>query len=704
MRQRLRFGIGLTILLVMTGLIIWQGSFTVGPYGPSTPEQTYVFWGLSTLIFLLTVLLAFMLFRDAIKLYAARRAGVEGSRIRTKIVAGALCLTFLPTLFLVIWSVEVLNRNLDKWFSRPGENIKANLQEIGRALERETQLRGDTLARWLAGSSEIQGFLKSGHVPAEFFRSVCAGTGVEEAYILRSDGGNFAICRAEEPPAAPVRGDEPRQVGQEKTGTAALPGGAKVVVRVRMPLDLTESERELRAQVAQYNALASARRETRRFYIQLLLLITVFILFVATWVALFLARLITGPVTALLDAARAVRAGNLAHRVVAPATDEFATLVRAFNEMTAEMETNRDELERRRRFIEAMIESIPSGVVSLEHDGSIRLTNSALREILPLRAEPPARLYDLLPPEYEAELARMLKRARRTGVANRQLELSTEDGVRHLSLTVSALDARVTSGFVMVVEDASDLLRAQKMAAWHEVARRVAHELKNPITPIGLSAERILRQLDRTAAPPEVKRIIEDCCATIRREVESVKTLVDEFSQYARWPAAHLEPGNLNAVVEEALAVFAGRLDGIEVRRSLDPDLPPALIDAEQMKRAIVNLVDNAAEAMRDAPLRQIWVTTQTAAPETIELVIADTGKGIPVEEKEKLFLPYFSTKQRGTGLGLAIVSQIVAEHNGQIRVENNQPAGARFIIEIPAPAAADAESRGAGAPAERTA
>jgi nitrogen fixation/metabolism regulation signal transduction histidine kinase len=703
MRHRLRFGIGLTLLLVMTGLIIWQGSFTVGPYGPSTPEQTYVFWGLSTLIFLLTVLLGFMLFRDAIKLYAARRAGVEGSRIRTKIVAGALCLTILPMIFLVIWSVEVLNRNLDKWFSRPGENIKANLQDIGAALERETQMRGDTLARWLAGSSEIREFLKSGHVPAGFFGAVCAGTGVEEAFIQRTDGGSFAICRAGDPPPE-ERDGEPRRAGKEKTGMAPLPDGAQVVVRVRMPADLAESEREIRTQIEQYNALASARRETRRFYIQLLLLITVFILFVAAWVALFLARLITGPVTALLDAARAVRGGDLSHRVVAPAIDEFATLVRAFNEMTAELETNRGELERRRRFIEAVLESIPSGVVSLDRDGAIRLTNGALRGILKPRSDPPARLYDLLPADYEGDLGRMLKRARRTGMANRQIELRSDEGLRNISLTVSALDARVTSGFVMVVEDTSDLLRAQKMAAWHEVARRVAHELKNPITPILLSAERIVRQLERTHAPAEVKRIIEECCSTILREVESVKTLVDEFAQYARWPAARLEPGNLNAVVEEALSVFRGRLEGIELHVELDPELPPALIDREQMRRVLVNLVDNAAESMRESPLRQIRVATHALHADTLELVIADTGTGIPLAERERLFLPYFSTKQRGTGLGLAIVSQIVAEHRGHIRVEDNRPAGTRFIIEIPASSAPDAEPRGAKAHAERTA
>ncbi|MGC8795017.1 MAG: sensor histidine kinase, partial [Bryobacteraceae bacterium] len=264
-------------------------------------------------------------------------------------------------------------------------------------------------------------------------------------------------------------------------------------------------------------------------------------------------------------------------------------------------------------------------------------------------------------------------------------ELETGEGRRHLSATVAALDAKVGAGFVVVLEDTSELLRAQKALAWQEVARRVAHEIKNPLTPIALSTGRLGTQLERHNVPAEFRRIAEQCIQTIAREVESVKSLVDQFSQLARFPAARPAPADLNEVVQDALALFEGRLDGIELHCDLAPGLPPANLDRELFKRAIVNLVDNAAEAMHDSPLKRLYVATQAPSPEVLELVVADTGCGISPEDKEKLFLPYFSTKGRGTGLGLAIVSQILSEHKATIRVEDNEPAGARFIIEIPA-------------------
>ncbi|MBI5085495.1 MAG: HAMP domain-containing protein [Acidobacteria bacterium] len=689
MRQRLRLGIGLTLLLILVALVVWQGSFSVGDYGPTSPEQTYVFWGLSTLIFLLTVLLGFMLFRDAVKLYFARRAGVEGSRIRTKIVIGALGLTFLPTFFLVVWSVEVLNRNLDKWFSRPAEKIRLNMQEIGYSLEGEAGRRTQALARWVADSSQLAEFLKTGHAPGDFFASVCENGRAHEVFVTRKDGGRFSICEAMPPPAT---GDKDH--GKEVEARAAVPGGGEVVVLVQLPLDLAKRQAEIQKHIGDYDKLAANRKDYRRFYLQLLALITLFILFIATWVALFIARQISAPVTALLEAARAVRGGDLSYRVHVGATDELALLVRAFNEMTQDLQANQEELERRRRFIEAVLDSIPTGVVSLSPAGVVQLVNGAMGDIFPGgRIRPGVKLADLIPAEQQAEFTRLMRSARRTGSADRQFEVRTEEGIRHFAVTAAALEARLPSGYVLVIEDTSEILKAQKAAAWHEVARRIAHELKNPLTPIALSSERILRQLDRAQAPPEVQRVIRECCATIGREVESVKTLVDEFSQFARWPAAQPVPSDLNTVVEEGLAVFDGRLEGVQLHCSLAPNLPPVSLDREQFKRVIVNLVDNAAEAMRDVPLKELSVETQAAGGDMVELVIADTGCGITTEDKEKLFLPYFSTKQRGTGLGLAIASHIVAEHGAHIRVVDNHPAGARFIIELPVVAQVDAPS-----------
>lgn len=680
--HKVKFGAGIGLLTLLLIVVFYQGSFSIGEYGPTSPQQTYVYWGLSTFTFLLTVLLGFIMFRDAIKLYVARRAGVEGSKIRTKILVAALSLCFLPTMFLVLWSVEVLNRNLDKWFSRPGQAIRQNLEDIRATLEKETHQRAGALALWLADADDTQDFVKSGHMPAEFFSGACSGTGVERAWIQRTDGGQIMVCEAAQPPAG--QKGPAHALGKEVRGRAPIPGLGEVVVVVRMPLDVDVTQRELARQIADYDQLAATRKETRRFYVQLLVLITLFVLFVAVWVALFLARQITGPVTALLDAARAVRGGNLAYRVRVAATDEFATLVRAFNEMTQDLETNRNELERRRRFMEAVLESIPTGVVSLAADGTVRLTNRAFHNIFP-RASDPQHLAELIPPDLGADLGRLLKSARRTGSASRQIEFPVDGGSRHLSITVAALSPGLTSGYVLVIEDTTDLLRAQQAEAWHEVARRIAHELKNPLTPIALSSQRIQRQLDKISLPPEVRLIVEKCCDTIGKEVDSVKTLADEFSQFARFPSAHPVKADLNAAVREALAVFDGRLGGVAMQLDLGAGLPPVLLDTGQFKRVVVNLVDNAAEAMQDLPYKELSISTSLAGPDLVELCIADTGCGISTDDKSKLFLPYFSTKQRGTGLGLAIVSNIVSEHRGTIRVEDNLPAGARFIIELPA-------------------
>jgi len=237
-----------------------------------------------------------------------------------------------------------------------------------------------------------------------------------------------------------------------------------------------------------------------------------------------------------------------------------------------------------------------------------------------------------------------------------------------------------------VFEDLSDLLRAQKQAAWREVAQRVAHEIKNPLTPIALSAERIHRHLSRGAAPDAASlEVLRGCAETIGKAVETVRSLVDEFSALARFPASRPRPASLNTLVEGALAMFNGRLEGIRVRAELSPDLPPVMADPEAIQRALANLVDNAAEALEDALLKEIAVSTSlVASRDAVELVVSDTGHGVSREVKERLFLPYFSTKQRGTGLGLSIVSRIVEDHHGSIRVEENKPFGTRFVIELP--------------------
>jgi PAS domain S-box-containing protein len=667
--------------------MIWEGSFSFGYYAPTSPEQTLLYWGVSTLAFLLAVTVGFILFRTGIKLYYDRRSNREGSRIRTKLVIGALALSFLPVFFLVLWSVSVLNFNLRSWFSRPTEGVRQNMAEILEILKREAQEEAASNAGWLAGLDKTRQALASG---AGSLEEYCQERNVRAATLLGPDGaGTRAVCGA-------GAGSGPLARAPVKTGGETV---GYVVVPIRQRDDIVARQASIEKYVQEYDRINIDRRRFRNFYLMLLAAISMFVLYIGTWLALFLAKQISNPISALLEAAGRVRAGDLGYRVHVKAVDELATLVRAFNEMTYELESNSRELEMRRRFTEAILESIPTGVISIASDGRILRVNRASRQLFSEeKVVGASRLEDLFTRDDTAELKYMMKRARRTGATQRQIELPGARGTRQLAVTVAALEEKLTSGFVIVLEDTSDLLHMQRLAAWHEVARRIAHEIKNPLTPIALCSDRIARQIERLDLPPESMRILRECSETIAAEVESVKTLVNEFSQFARFPAANPAPCDVNEIVESALAVFAGRLEGIEIHKDLAASLPLVNGDREHLKRAVVNLVDNAAESMQDSLLKHLWVTTQASGAETVELTVADTGCGISPEDKDRLFLPYFSTKGRGTGLGLAIVSHILSEHNGTIRVEDNTPQGARFIVEIPAIVTADAESKTAEA------
>jgi PAS domain S-box-containing protein len=710
MKRRYLLGSGILALLVLLGLIMWQVSFDFGEYAPADLSQTFLFWAVSTLVFLLTVTLGFILFRTGLRLFVDRRSDREGSRIKSRLFWGAFLLSFLPVCFLVVFSYALLNRNLEKWFSRPGEKLRFDYISLANAMEEESQGRLRALGELLSGSAEFAAVLSGGGDPdflAEFARR-----------------HNLVAIEAREAPRGRILAawgeagalERPRQHAVVSRLGVTLPDGRTVSLALGAlrPLDLAAAGQRIARYVAEIDRLDAEKKSLRWFYILMQALIALFVLFLSTWIALFLARQISTPISALLKAADQVGEGNFQYRVEVSAIDELGRLVRAFNAMTAQLEANARELDARRRFTEAILESIPTGVISLTRDGVIQRVNRALKQLFPEEQVRRARrLEDLFSREDTAELRYLMKRARRTGAAARELSLNNGRQTLHLSATVAALDERQSSGFVLVLEDLSDLLRAQKAAAWHEVARRVAHEIKNPLTPIALSAERLSRQAERLAARPDAPRALEDmcriareCAALIAAEVDSVKTLVNEFSQFTRFPAANPVRAGLNEVVESALAVFEGRLEGIRIHTHLAAGLPPVLLDREQFKRAVVNLIDNAAEAMQESLVKELSVITHAETSGVVTLVVADTGCGISPEDKEKLFLPYFSTKGRGTGVGLAIVNHILSEHGATIRVEDNRPVGAVFTVEIPAlidsdiPEAAEVAGGATGKPA----
>ncbi len=675
-------------------------------FDPASVGQLFLYWAISSLVFVLTITLGFILFRTFVKLWVERQAGREGSRIQTKLVLGALALSFLPVVFLVLFSVQVLNFNLVRWFSRPAENIRVHLTDVSQSLRHAVDATASARALWLAELPQVRAIAAGESQPDSALWQKCRDQGIRSAWIVRGDDARILLCSPAVRAASPSGADGAREGSRVIEGSAMMADASglpasRLIVTLPAPLDLVAKQQEIEASIIEFDALSRKRKDVRNFYLMLLALIGLFILFVASWIALFLSKQISVPISALLGAAREVRNGNLAYRVRVRAVDELATLVRAFNEMTQDLESNSRELERRRRFTEAILENIPTGVLSLAADGRILKANRAVLEMFPQAA--PLSLDDLFLREDAAEIRYLMKRARRTGQASGTLESGV--GQRQVSVIISSLDDSLASGFVMVIEDTTEMQRAQKAAAWQEVARRIAHEIKNPLTPISLCSDRMRRQLDKLAAPPETARILWECATTISQEVETVRALVDAFSQFSRFPVANPVTVSLNGIIESALAVFDGRLEGIQVAKQLTPGLPPVHIDPEQFKRVVVNLVDNAAEAMIDSPLKRLYVGTHSPSPDTVELVISDTGRGVSPEDREKLFLPYFSTKGRGTGLGLAIVNQIVTEHKATIRVEDNRPAGARFVVEIPAAAEpAPVEEAGVAVPGREAA
>ena len=681
-KRQLRWA-AVVALAVSVLLVALQGSFDLKGFGPTTSRQTLIFWVASLLIFVLMMALGFMVFKDLAKLWFARQSNQEGSRISTKLVLGALALSAVPVFCLLLFSFEVLGHNVQVWLTKPIDEERYLFLDVANKVEREMRDQVKAQVALLALQPEtIRALSGAAPVPPRFLEEFARDQQAESAALfdVKSDAPVASWGPYNSPVAEQhtVRARAPVRDGENILGWAEL--------TAPIPLDVQHNLDSINTYNLHWTQLKDSLRWAKFLYTQLMILIGLFALVVTTWIAVFLARQISVPISAILNGFREVRRGNLQHRVEVRAVDELALLVRGFNQMIQELESSGRELDRRSRFLEAILESIPTGVISIGSDGYIKRVNQALSKILPAAAvDRAARLEDLFSREDTAEIKYLMKRARRTGTVSRQMELRTESRKLQLAVTVSALEEKLTSGFVLVLEDTSELLRAQKAAAWHEVARRVAHEIKNPLTPMALSAERIGRQLERLDLPPASARILSECAGMIAKSVESVKTLVDEFSQFARFPSVQPMRVDLNEVVGQALAVFHGRLDGIAIQTSFTEGLPPVNLDREQFQRVVINLVDNAAEAMQDSLVKKLYITTQPGAADTVELVVADSGCGVSPDDKEKLFLPYFSTKGRGTGLGLAIVSHIVAEHGAHIRVEDNQPLGARFTIELPA-------------------
>jgi two-component system nitrogen regulation sensor histidine kinase NtrY len=689
-----------------------------------------VLYALSATNLTILVALTFVLARNIVKLVVERRRALPFARFRFKLVTVLLGMTLIPAVLVLAIGSELIRNNVDRWFN-------ADLDEV---LSSANGIAGDYYAQQQRlVSAQAQRFARA----LSYVDLAAANSSAVRDLVapdVRQDRVDLVeVYRVSAPSVVPVLDvaapSIPREYsrasadrlaertaanGREERAVEQLSGGGDLI-RTAMPIRPSASgpvrgvvvaseyltdqfatrARGMTAAYESYQQLRVLKRPLAMVYQSFFLMLTLMILVGSTWMGLYLAKRITRPVQMLATAADEIGAGRLDHRVKAETGDEFGSLIDAFNRMAGELGANRRRLERssvelerkhhdvesRRRYVETVLDRLATGVVSIDATGSIRTWNAAASRLLAMDARvaglPASAVFgtrELKP------LAIAIDEASRNRDDMRPQDVSVtlEGREVHLSVMTTPLrrDDGTTDGMVVVFDDVSPLVRAQKAAAWREVARRLAHEIKNPLTPIQLCAERLRRHFTQSAEP--TRALVEECTTTIVGEVESLKGLVDEFSQFARMPAPRAVPTDLHVLLDDALALYQGLFTEVEFRRHFADTVPKVGVDQEQIRRVVINLVDNAIEAMDRRGAIDIE-TEHDRSNSVVRIVVADNGPGIPAAEREKLFLPYYSTKQRGSGLGLAIVRRIVAEHGGSIAVTDNTPRGTRFAIELPA-------------------
>jgi hypothetical protein len=721
---------GVLLFLALLGGLQAFNTSSVSFLNPETSAETLAFTAVTAILFLVLIAFLMLLLRNILKLYADQGSSALGARLRTRMVLGAALIAVTPAFCMFLFSFFLMNRSIDRWFSPNTSELRADstrvVQELAKYVTNNARVEAESIATSGAPDLDpvaLQSALGSHRITLAGGFAVVYGTDLKKiaGFQVPAESSPASMLpwmdEGERGAAVPLSGpfsaslltsaqrtDEPvvQVSGQEYALGMSITGSGKVVVvALPMPQGLSKTAVRIQEGATEYWRLFRLRKGIRANFFLMLLLVTVFVFFSSVWLAMFLSKQITRPVAALGDAMDEIAAGKYEQRVELITTGEMAELVRSFNHMAADLETSRQlaesssaqltaanlAIEERRRELETIVETIPSGVVTLDGSGTVLQANRAFAALMGRREEEGMKgrkIDSLLPPECADELAAVIRRGHRMGAASAELEVHGRGRAVHLAVTSARLDlAHGKKGTVLVVEDTTELLRAQRQLAWKEVAQRVAHEIKNPLTPIALSAERIGKHLDRVQ--PDSPNVIRKCSEVILGCVGTLRTLVDQFSALAQFPASQPRACDMNKVVEEALALFSGRLDGITVKRDLEPGLPAVFADPEAIRRALANLIDNAAEAMNGSLLRVLGVRTALSEDGvTGELVVSDTGHGLTDEIRERLFLPFYSTKHRGTGLGLSIAAKIVQEHGGSIQAESNSPKGARFIVRIP--------------------
>ncbi len=744
--SRTRYYVLGTIVFLILGMIATQLFLHRTSVGsPRFPGMTFLLWSATLLVALALLILATVLGRNLIKLYFERKRGQVGSGFKTKMVRTFVALSLLPALLLFFLAYFLVQFSIEKWFGAPADEMLEYSRALGVQYYSDAQKRDMRFAAQIAIAIGPEDVLNADAHPrleqklAEMrhrydFRAVqvfgpqggfIAGAGTRTAPEEHREAVRSLIAETlAGKDSFKIERSSPRDaIRQLVWATAPLRArdgrifGA-VLTETLIPQSVQFKADSVLEAYSAYQRLQSENAKLRVIFLLVLALSTLLIVFAFSWFAMYLAKRITVPIQALAQGAAAVASGNLDYRVECEAFDELESLVVSFNRMTSDLKENKahieeaqanlrqsmTELDDRRRYIETILQTTTTGVMSLDSGYRIRTMNRAAYQMMQIQeAAGEVPVEDVVPGAAGETLRMLLRKSEVLGPVARNIELNLPGKTLHLATTVTPLldSAGQQTGWVVVLDDVTELLRMEKLSAWREVAQRLAHEIKNPLTPIQLSAQRLLsryRQLLPAAGAESTRlgswqeefasfdNLMEECVKTITQEANSLKSLVDEFSRFARLPQAHLEDADIHGILENTLSLYNGRIHDVRLLRIFSPDVPTLRLDPEQMKRVFINIFDNALEAMADCKNPKVLqIRTSCNTPQrSVRIEISDTGRGFPKEYQDSLFLPYFSTRKGGTGLGLAIVRQIISDHFGHVRAEPNTPLGTKITIDLP--------------------
>lgn len=697
--------LGAIVLLLLFFLVILQSSNLWQKLSVDSADDTLLLYALSSLNFIAFVIFGFIFVRNILKLTRERRNLQLGSKIKTRLLIYFCAVSLLPLIAMAVFSYLFMNRAIERWFTRIPENVVRQAGDIEKqAIKNQSIMLGET-ANMLTvvlknpTQQDLDDILRTGNLT----RIEIIGQNGEilvsaEKYLTpaqKSELDKIILTARKNGFTSPELSD-----GEGFDAAMAKFSDGRTLLLVPDSRNTENLGQIVDKSLMEFDRLKSSQMNVRQIGLTTLGLLTFLLIFASSWTAFYVAKGLTLPIKSLAEGADEIAKGNYGHRVDVPAEDELALLIDSFNEMSGKLEQNSAELGERRKYIETVLQTLSTGVISFDGENRVTTINKAAKNILRLEDGEFSgfELGKIVGEETRAVFEKLISRAKRIGQASEQTVLQkesfedSEDKNESLPVALFASALPDKNGTVLVIEDLSELIAAQRASAWSEVARRMAHEIKNPLTPIQLSAERISKNFKRSLengihdSAPRIQNVIDESTSTILREVHSLKSMVDEFSRFARLPNVALEKGNLNELVKQSVFLYKDRVSDLHIETNLGENLPETLIDEEQLKRVFVNLIDNAIEVFGDDQTdKKIEIKTfYDKARDLIVAEISDNGKGITPSDFQKLFQPYFSTKGRGTGLGLAIVQRIITEHRGKIKAVNNVPKGAKFIIELP--------------------